>query len=399
VIQQVTGVVWWRMGLSHYTSLYRRAQGDEPRAGFTRDYLQASGIRDYLREMLEGRPPYEPLTYRWPSGSYTNGRIYPAADYDRNGRVEVGQFLGGVPPEPWRIGDPAGNPNITLPGDTSLGIPDEARAQWENDLAPLMPFLVMVQLERNRQELHIRAYLGNPPEHLAAASLDNVPQSLRDRMTQRRGPHAGALVRRVSSMGGRSGPIFFLPEELWFDDSDLRTPWHTTRPPILPSGGVPPLPPEETDVVGQAYQPANEEVESAAGEPFDVDPDERDRANRAHNKTQNALAALLEASGRTPRSPRGEPNFDLAWDEPDGPTVVVEVKSVTAANAERQLRLGLGQVLRYRQLLGGDGRDVRAVLALSAAPADSRWLDLCRSHGVGLIWLPEVPVNPTDWLA
>jgi hypothetical protein len=132
---------------------------------------------------------------------------------------------------------------------------------------------------------------------------------------------------------------------------------------------------------------------------FVVDPVERDRPNRPHNKTQTARPPRPAAPRPPPRSPRGEPNFDLAWDEPDGPTVVVEVKSVTAANAERQLRLGLGQVLRYRQLLGGDGRDVRAVLALSAAPADSRWLDLCRSHGVGLIWLPEVPVNPTDWLA
>ena len=35
---------------------------------------------------------------------------------------------------------------------------------------------------------------------------------------------------------------------------------------------------------------------------------------------------------------------------------VVEIKSLTKAYKERRLRLGLGQVLRYRDLAGADAR-------------------------------------------
>lgn len=67
--------------------------------------------------------------------------------------------------------------------------------------------------------------------------------------------------------------------------------------------------------------------------------------------TQNELADKLRASGVEPRSPRpDEPNFDLAW-ESNGRVFVAEVKSITPRNEERQLRLGLGQVLRYRDVM------------------------------------------------
>ena len=382
-LPKVTGVIWWRMGWSHYQSLFRRARGSEPRLGFTRDYLQASGMRDTLRDMFGGDPPYEPLTYRWPTGDYTHGRIYAAADYDQNGRVDVGQFLGGVPPEPWRLGDPAANPVITLPGTTELSIPDEAREQWEAQIAPLEPFLLMAQLEGSTTELHIRAHVAAPSTELEAASLTNVPVALRELMTQKTQPHAGALSDALPP--------------LWFDVSQLRTPWHEEGD---STGGVVGPPATGWPVsVGRSYQPADETVASSPGLPFDVDPDERDRSTNAHNSSQNRLAALLEASGRVPRSSDGEPDFDLAWDEDDDTTVVVEVKSVTAKNAERQLRLGLGQVLRYRHLLRSSDRDVRAVLALSAEPPDVRWVELCASHDVGLVWLPGISPDPRDWLA
>jgi hypothetical protein len=56
---------------------------------------------------------------------------------------------------------------------------------------------------------------------------------------------------------------------------------------------------------------------------------------------------------RTPRP--DEPQYDLAWLAGDT-LYVAEVKSLTAANEERQLRLGLGQVLRYTHLLAGRAR-------------------------------------------
>jgi hypothetical protein len=92
-------------------------------------------------------PPYEPLTYRWPGGSF-NGRIYRAADYDQNRRVEVGQWTpgGASAPAPWRIGDPSTDPLVTLAGSVDLSIPDDADEQWRQ-LSEREPWLVMVQLD------------------------------------------------------------------------------------------------------------------------------------------------------------------------------------------------------------------------------------------------------------
>lgn len=53
---------------------------------------------------------------------------------------------------------------------------------------------------------------------------------------------------------------------------------------------------------------------------------------------------------------------------------VTEVKSLTEQNEEQQLRLGLGQVLRYRDVLRSQFDDVTAVLAVERAPETVMWL-------------------------
>lgn len=376
-LPRVTGVVWWEMGISHYKAIFRRARSGEREAGYTKDYLQGPRpIGHALREMFGGAdPPYESLAYRWPGGTFTGGKVYRAADYDQNGRVEVGQWTGAQAPHPWRIGDPESDPLITLRGDPDAAIPDDADAQWD-DLEDLEPWLVMIQLDGSQEELQLRAYLGAPPPDSMAADFARVPAELRKHMR------------------GRGGLVHGIPD-LWFDREDLRDPWRTSpesapsRPPVSPPPHVP---------VGTDYKPANESVASAASEPFEVDPNERDRATRAHAVAQNALAEAVEGRGCTPLSPSGEPNFDLAWEEPDGTLVVAEVKSVTAKNVERQLRLGLGQVLRYRNLLEASGKTVRALLVLSDEPADERWTELCQTLEVGLIWLPDLSTPLEDWL-
>lgn len=385
--QRVTGVIWWRMGKSHFQSIYRRARGNEPKLGFTRDYLQASGILPVLLEMFEGREPPYNLTYRWGSGSDPNGRIFPAADYDENGRVEVGQFLGGEPPHPWRVGDPHRDPTITLPGDPGAPIPDAAIAQWEDIIRPLEPWLVLVQLGDSQVELHVRAYLGSPTKELEDASLERIPAELRQLMTAR-------------SRVGASAASAVLPE-LWFDPLNFRDPWRSSQSKDRPPGPVDVAvePPSDGPAgFGTEYRPADEALQSAGSEPFSVDPDQQDRGTRAHHETQNALANIARERQLVPRSPDKEPNFDVGWQEPDGRFVVVEVKSLTEANAERQLRLGLGQVLRYRNLLAAREADVVAVLALSAAPHDPRWIELCHELGVGVIWRPNLTEMLDAWL-
>jgi hypothetical protein len=120
-------------------------------------------------------------------------------------------------------------------------------------------------------------------------------------------------------------------------------------------------------------------------EPFSVDPAVVERGLAGHVNTQNAVADALVAAGLTPRSPRAdEPNFDLAWDK-DGTVYVAEVKSITDQNEERQLRLGLGQVLRYRWLLSHRYGPVRAVLIAEREPRDVSWRELCADLGVDLV--------------
>jgi len=75
---------------------------------------------------------------------------------------------------------------------------------------------------------------------------------------------------------------------------------------------------------------------------------------------------------------------------------VAEVKSITAENEEQQLRLGLGQVLRYRQRLAALGHDrVVAVLVPERQPRDPSWHELCQDLGVVLLCRNEFKRAPT----
>lgn len=140
--------------------------------------------------------------------------------------------------------------------------------------------------------------------------------------------------------------------------------------------------PDEPEV-GQNYVDADEEAATSARQPFSVDPNLVDRGLRGHARTQNALADLIGATARTARA--NDPQFDLAWLS-DDVLYVAEVKSLTTSNEEQQLRLGLGQVLRYAHLLSSSGREVRPVLAVEHQPSDQSWQNLCERLGVLLVW-------------
>ncbi|MEX0990598.1 MAG: hypothetical protein WD206_09940 [Actinomycetota bacterium] len=152
-------------------------------------------------------------------------------------------------------------------------------------------------------------------------------------------------------------------------------------PPALGAGvQLPPGP------VGEEYRPADENAQIPQVDPFTVDPAIRERGLRGHAATQNALAEYVRGRDLEPKSPRpGDPNFDLAWED-GGSLFVAEVKSMTVANEEKQLRLGLGQVLRYRQVLARYDLKVTAVIAVEKRPEDHSWEELCTQVGVVLLW-------------
>ena len=136
---------------------------------------------------------------------------------------------------------------------------------------------------------------------------------------------------------------------------------------------------------GAVYLDEDEEISVSEIDPFSYDPGLRERGLRGHARTQNHLAAQVRRRGLEPLRPRGEPNFDIAWRNGEV-LFVAEVKSLTPANQEKQLRLGLGQVLRYRNLLESGQDEVVAVLAVEHEPSDARWLSLCADLGVRLVW-------------
>jgi hypothetical protein len=124
-------------------------------------------------------------------------------------------------------------------------------------------------------------------------------------------------------------------------------------------------------------------------DPFTVDPDLVNRGNRGHALTLNALAAHVEARGLPPLLPGpADPLFDLAWIR-DGTCFVAEIRSITNAIEEHQLRLGLGQLLRYRHALTLRFESVVPILVLEREPSDPEWQKLCISIGVQLEWPPD----------
>ncbi len=147
--------------------------------------------------------------------------------------------------------------------------------------------------------------------------------------------------------------------------------------------------------LGTAYRESHPNSNPDGRQSFNVDPAIVERGLRGHCDTQNALAEALREAGLDPRSPLPpEPNFDLAW-QTDVSVFVAEVKSITDQNEEEQLRLGLGQVLRYRQTLVSIGyRHVTAVLVAEHIPKDLTWRDLCSDLGVILLGGDEINTAP-----
>jgi hypothetical protein len=142
----------------------------------------------------------------------------------------------------------------------------------------------------------------------------------------------------------------------------------------------------QKDRIGQQYVEADEDAATSAREPFSIDPNLVDRGVRGHARTQNALAAFVGDAVR--KAKPDEPQYDLAWQEGDT-LYVAEIKSLTLVNEERQLRLGLGQVLRYSHLLADRATNVQPVLAVERRPSDESWVGLCDRLGVRLVWPPE----------
>lgn len=117
-----------------------------------------------------------------------------------------------------------------------------------------------------------------------------------------------------------------------------------------------------------------------------------ERGSQAH---EDLLAALITHLAPTPVQRIDRPQVDAAWiDVCDASTLhIAEVKSLTDTNQIQQLRLGVGQLLDYRQQLIRSPvagiANVKVHLITETRPADDRWIELAQAADLNLSWAPS----------
>lgn len=151
---------------------------------------------------------------------------------------------------------------------------------------------------------------------------------------------------------------------------------------------------DASDAVGETWTEPVTAPNSAELRTLEWDPAVSERGLRGHVETEAGLANCLRRLGLEPRRPSakaGDPPFDVAW-ICSGILFVAEVKSTTRDNEEHQLRLGLGQLLRYRWQLGRQAPfPVKGILVPENDPSDPEWSALCESLGITLLPGPPLP--------
>ncbi|MGP3756158.1 hypothetical protein [Streptomyces sp. IBSNAI001] len=122
-----------------------------------------------------------------------------------------------------------------------------------------------------------------------------------------------------------------------------------------------------------------------------VDLDGLDKGTAAHESTIGApIKHLAQRDIAVHSFARNSPQFDAGWVIEDE-IFIAEVKSLTGASQDQQIRLGIGQVLDYAQQLQrpGSGHSIRLVLVLEKRPTDGRWASLAQAVGIRLAWGPR----------
>jgi hypothetical protein len=224
------------------------------------------------------------------------------------------------------------------------------------------------------------------PEALTLEELREAEATVLQVRAEVEGAHTGAIyfpfMRYPTGLRSAQGYLSKMPKEL------------VTVVPKLAAVAVPDAPPQEVpladgppDDLGDEYIPVDEETNQPDRDPFGVDPSVVERGLTSHKKLQNAVAAHAKAKGFKVNRPKPHnPRWDVLWIDDEDVVWFGEVKSLTTKNEERQLRYGLGQLLRYRHRLQQAGTDARAVLIAEYEPSDPEWQELCDGLGVVLVW-------------
>lgn len=176
--------IWFfRYSMSNFKATYGRkvasVGGDD---SYSKDYLQVSGrCREEFEGML-GRPIESGegvnFTYKWPGGEMEGTTRHP------NDRIHLRWPTSGQAPAPWRLAPTITPDSIeTFEGNPNFATTAEATEEWRRiEALNLDRWLIIVKLADEEKTLHLRAYLGNPPPHLAHASAELLPIRVRDAM-------------------------------------------------------------------------------------------------------------------------------------------------------------------------------------------------------------------------
>ena len=178
--QSVEAVFFFRWDKQTSQATYHRISES---SRYTKNYLQVSGNPGDVLDELFGRSGDEEvqLTWRWPDdqGGQTGKLRLHKGEPGSAKRVHLTWDGAGKAPKTWKLGDPGGDPLVSIPGDPGGMTEDEADAALQEVTdADIRPWFVAVKLEGYDNELHARAFLENPPPGLVRADLARLPAGL-----------------------------------------------------------------------------------------------------------------------------------------------------------------------------------------------------------------------------
>lgn len=159
----VEAVVFWR----YITSPFKAVYGRFPEGGYTKNYLQTSGVAKTVLDKVLNRPPGEQIEFawRWPGGSLLADWKEKVVAGDSRGELDI--RVGQNTVVPFQLGNPGHEDFATIPGDRGKTTAVGAEAELDALKATgLNPWIVAIKLRGEANILHARAYLQNPTAHL-----------------------------------------------------------------------------------------------------------------------------------------------------------------------------------------------------------------------------------------
>jgi len=181
--QSVEAVLYTRYNQSNYRALYGRLGNGTK---YTKDYIQIPRtVSEKLGPLLNSSSKEVEVEYVWPGGEQHGHFSWSTDRYHLKWETNN-------PPKPWRLGDIAKDPVVSLPGNTSERNEALADAQFFRiDELGWEPWLLAVKLSGEGNRLHLRVYFENPPDRFKHRAVALLPQKLQVAMASLSGTDTG----------------------------------------------------------------------------------------------------------------------------------------------------------------------------------------------------------------